>query len=132
MAYVFVDPSSLGIPSTVPVGMILMPFVLDDGNGDWHQGAYTLPVMLKVSKCCRYIYRVDPQGYFGLNKTTPIAGPPAAIEFDVGAVSSTGDSLAYICSPATPANPVFAKQASLRTCNFSIVRGVDMHILTHF
>ncbi|KAL3138687.1 hypothetical protein ABBQ32_006442 [Trebouxia sp. C0010 RCD-2024] len=37
-----------------------------------------------------YIYSVDPQGYFGLNKTTPIDGPPAALEFDVGSVTSTG------------------------------------------
>ena len=47
---------------------------------------------------CRYIYSVDPQGYFGLNKTTPIDGPPAALEFDVASVSSTGDCLIQVIS----------------------------------
>lgn len=37
-----------------------------------------------------YIYRVDPQQYFGLSKTTPPSGAPAALEFDTGSVTSTG------------------------------------------
>lgn len=37
-----------------------------------------------------YLYKVDPKGYFGLNKTTPATGPPTALEFDVGSVTSTG------------------------------------------
>ena len=44
-----------------------------------------------VSCGCRYIYRVDPQLYFGLSKTTPPSGPPAALEFDTGSVTSTGN-----------------------------------------
>jgi phosphodiesterase/alkaline phosphatase D-like protein len=39
-----------------------------------------------------YIYNVDPQGYFGLNKTTPIrpGQAPAAVEFDTTSVTSNG------------------------------------------
>jgi phosphodiesterase/alkaline phosphatase D-like protein len=39
-----------------------------------------------------YVYKVDPQDYFGLNKTTPIAPgqAPAAVEFDNAGVTSTG------------------------------------------
>ena len=47
---------------------------------------------------CRYIYSVDPQGYFGLNKSTPIDRPPAAVEFDVASVSSTGVSFFCVIS----------------------------------
>lgn len=46
----------------------------------------------------RYIYSVDPQGYFGLNRSTPIDGPPAAVEFDVASVSSTGDCFLPVIS----------------------------------
>lgn len=57
-----------------------------------HQGAHSpCPDIGNLVHRCRYIYSVDPQGYFGLNKTTPINGPPAALEFDVGSVTSTGD-----------------------------------------
>jgi phosphodiesterase/alkaline phosphatase D-like protein len=45
-----------------------------------------------------YVYKVDPQGYFGLNKSTPITPgqAPALVEFDTGAVTSSGNEAGAI------------------------------------
>jgi phosphodiesterase/alkaline phosphatase D-like protein len=45
-----------------------------------------------------YVYKVDPQGYFGLNKSTPITPgqAPALVEFDTGGVTSTGNEAGAI------------------------------------